>query len=221
MDKSKVAERSKTPQDRTKGITMSKEADTFRSKVAKLSKTCKKGKGKHNAFELSDKAERRVKRRNDSPRARTPQPTITAPPVLALTLVLAPLVQGPQSKSNREKAEGLRTILEEKRLSIDGVIDKYPDIMECLRYHKFQIFTKPRGPYIPNWRRRVKCDNEEINAVLGMPTNIGDHCQYLIRTKKLEEMKEWLTPLIADETPKWAADVVSIEKKELNIVAKF
>uniref|UniRef100_M1DD84 Uncharacterized protein n=1 Tax=Solanum tuberosum TaxID=4113 RepID=M1DD84_SOLTU len=127
MAKSKVAGRSKPPQDRTKGITTSKDADTFRSKVAKLSETCEKRKGKQKAFEISDRVERRVKRRNDSPRFRTPRPTITAPPVPSLTLVLVPLIQGPQSKSNREKAEALRTILEEKCLSIDGVIDRYPE----------------------------------------------------------------------------------------------
>uniref|UniRef100_M1DVN5 Putative plant transposon protein domain-containing protein n=1 Tax=Solanum tuberosum TaxID=4113 RepID=M1DVN5_SOLTU len=142
---------------------------------------------------------------NDLSRIRVPQ-TTTTPSTLASVVGLAPPVQGPSHQSmNRLKTEGLRTIIEEKRLSIDGVIHRYLEIMNCLRSHKFQLFTKPHGPYVPNRvrefytaygplvpqgkkpatkfnpvhyvvvrGRKVKCDNDVINAVLECSNNIDD-----------------------------------------------
>uniref|UniRef100_M1E0Z1 Putative plant transposon protein domain-containing protein n=1 Tax=Solanum tuberosum TaxID=4113 RepID=M1E0Z1_SOLTU len=104
----------------------------------------------------AQRVELQSKRLNDLSRMRTPQANPTPPPAPAQEVVLAPLVQGPPPKSmNRLKTEGIRTIIEEKRMSTDGVIDRYPEIMSCLKSHKFQLVTIPRGSYIPNWVREL------------------------------------------------------------------
>lgn len=38
-------------------------------------------------------------------------------------------------------------------LSIEGLEGKYSDVRETLKFHKFEQFTRPPGPYIPSWIR--------------------------------------------------------------------
>lgn len=45
----------------------------------------------------------------------------------------------------------MRTILEEKRLSTNGVVDSYPFVWYTLRFNNFDVFTRPRSSYIPTW----------------------------------------------------------------------
>ena len=74
-------------------------------------------------------------------------PAANPPPPVQIPAQVVP------KHAKRFKAADLRTILEEKILSMDGVIERYPKVWKLIKYHKFHVFTKPRGSYVPSWVR--------------------------------------------------------------------
>ena len=45
----------------------------------------------------------------------------------------------------------MRTILEDKRLFTNGMVDRYLAVWDTLRYHILEVFTEPHGSYISTW----------------------------------------------------------------------
>lgn len=53
----------------------------------------------------------------------------------------------------RLKSVVQHTIFEEKRLSMDGVVDRYPEIWRTIQFHTFEQFTRGRIPHVQTWVR--------------------------------------------------------------------
>uniref|UniRef100_M1DSI4 Uncharacterized protein n=1 Tax=Solanum tuberosum TaxID=4113 RepID=M1DSI4_SOLTU len=85
----------------------------------------------------------------------------------------------PPQSLNRKEAEGLRTIIEEKRLSTDE--------------GKRKAATFKPVDYVVVMGKKVKCDSDDINVILECTKNIPDVYQSKINRTSLEDMKSWLT----------------------------
>ncbi|KAG5571302.1 hypothetical protein H5410_061068, partial [Solanum commersonii] len=77
-----------------------------------------------------------------APSAATP-PTSESVPAQAPSVTFALPIGPPPRLLNRLRGEGVRTIIEEKLLSTEGLEGKYPDVLDTLRYHEFEQFTRP------------------------------------------------------------------------------
>uniref|UniRef100_M1DU61 Putative plant transposon protein domain-containing protein n=1 Tax=Solanum tuberosum TaxID=4113 RepID=M1DU61_SOLTU len=165
---------------------------------------------------------------HDPSRIRVPQAT-TPPPIPDQAVVPAPPAQGPLPRSmNRLKTEGLRTIIEEKRLAIDGVINRYPKIWHTIKACKFEIFTKLWGSYIPTWVREFYTTYSDLvpqgkkkasafrpmKSVMARGKEVGcnnDHINVVLdRATGFEHVYEGLATTHAlDDLKGWLAPLIS------------
>uniref|UniRef100_M1DY40 Putative plant transposon protein domain-containing protein n=1 Tax=Solanum tuberosum TaxID=4113 RepID=M1DY40_SOLTU len=82
-----------------------------------------------------------------------------APPSVAPAL---PIATPPPRLLKRLKRDGLRTILEEKLLFVEVLEGKHAEVLDTLKYHEFEQFTRPWGHYIPSWVREFYLAYREL-----------------------------------------------------------
>ncbi|KAG5619762.1 hypothetical protein H5410_004980, partial [Solanum commersonii] len=245
-------------QKRARGIVINEEAAASNAKGKKLLPMGGKGKGKTPEYNSGSEGEsydsqalfsepkndqllqsRQVKlcskaRHDPSRILELTSPTLDSVPPLAQTVVLAQPVQGPPPQLlNRLKAKGSRTILEDTRLSTDGVVDRHPEVWDTLRFHRFEIFTRRYGPYILTWVQEFYASYSDlvpqgkkkarsfkpVDSVMVQRRKVGCN-NYYINTIFERATNFVHNPLISDTTPRWIEAGVPIEK-DLNVASRY
>uniref|UniRef100_M1DNZ4 Integrase core domain containing protein n=1 Tax=Solanum tuberosum TaxID=4113 RepID=M1DNZ4_SOLTU len=112
----------------------------------------------------------------------------SAPPVAPVPLV----IPSPRLL-NRFKTDGLRTILEEKLLSTEGLKGRCKKKAGDFRHVKSVMVGGVK----------VGCSSNIINNVLERVTWFEHDCEGLVTAQFLDDLKGWLASLLSDVTPRW------------------
>uniref|UniRef100_M1DG23 Putative plant transposon protein domain-containing protein n=1 Tax=Solanum tuberosum TaxID=4113 RepID=M1DG23_SOLTU len=140
-------------------------------------------------------------------------PNLTPPPVAPALQVPPP----PPRLLNRLKGDGLRNILEEKLLSVEGFIA----YGELIPKNKIKVSEFRSVNSVRMRGKEVECHNEHINVVLGRPLHLVVPYQGLPIVPTLDYLKGWLALKISDITPRWLGAGAPIEKRDMNIFSRY